>query len=269
MIKQMVSVVKRVADKGKIKIGQIIYDINGEYANANQQDQGSLADIYTHDTVRYRMMETPGFEELRTNFYEQLNEGFGIIQRELESANRVTTDYVRAFVNLSLDQPDAQERGEFTRWQRNVAAYKTLLYVAGFEAPLNQRVRFSVNQNVQGLVSAQGQNALADPNQGLTLEQAKHWFIAAREANLNSPLPSSTPGNNWVDDTLQNLLDMITQKRGASNYISGYRILVDAIRYHSPRRTQDVAKEIYDHLSDGKIVILDLSVGDAREFEKV
>lgn len=269
MIKQMVSVVKRVADRGGVKIGQIIYDINGEYANANQQDQGALADIYTIDTVRYRMMETPGFEELRTNFYEQLNEGFGIIQRELESANRVTTDYVRAFVNLSLDQPDEQERGEYTRWQRNVAAYKTLLYAAGFEAPANHRVRFSVNQNVQGLVVAQAQGALADPNQGMTLEQAKHWFTAARAANLDTPLPSSTRGNNWVDDTLQNLLDMITQKRGTNSFISGHRILVDAIRYHSPRRTQDVAEEIYRHLSDGKIVILDLSVGDARIREKV
>lgn len=269
MIKQMVSVVKRVADRGGVKIGQIIYDINGEYANANQQDQGALADIYTFDTVRYRMMETPGFEELRTNFYEQLNEGFGIIQRELESANRVTTDYVRAFVNLSLDQPDEQERGEYTRWQRNVAAYKTLLYAAGFEAPANHRVRFSVNQNVQGLVVAQAQGALADPNQGMTLEQAKHWFTAARAANLDTPLPSSTRGNNWVDDTLQNLLDMITQKRGTNSFISGHRILVDAIRYHSPRRTQDVAEEIYRHLSDGKIVILDLSVGDARIREKV
>jgi hypothetical protein len=269
MIKQMVSVVKRVADSGGVKIGQIIYDINGEYANANQQDQGALADIYTNDTVRYRMMETPGFEELRTNFYEQLNEGFGIIQRELESANRVTTDYVRAFVNLSLDQPDEQERGDYIRWQRNVAAYKTLLYVAGFEAPSNHSVKFCVNQTVQGLVAAQAQGRLADPNQGMTLEQAKHWFTAARTANLDSPLPSSTRGNNWVDDTLQNLLDMITQKRGTNSFISGHRILVDAIRYHSPRRTQDVAEEIYRHLSDGKIVILDLSVGDARIREKV
>jgi DNA helicase HerA-like ATPase len=62
---------------------------------------------------------------------------------------------------------------------------------------------------------------------------------------------------------------MITQKRGTNSFISGHRILVDAIRYHSPRRTQDVAEEIYRHLSDGKIVILDLSVGDARIREKV
>lgn len=269
MIKQMVSVVKRVADTGGVRIGQIIYDINGEYANANQQDQGALADIYTEDTIRYRMMETPGFEELRTNFYEQLNEGFGIIQRELESANRVTTDYVRAFVNLSLDKPDEQERGEYYRWQRNVAAYKTLLFVAGFDAPANHRVKFKVNQEVQQQVVQAAGNPLADPNLGMTLEQAKQWFIAARAANQDSPLPSSTRGNNWVDDTLSNLLDMITQRRGVNSYISGYRILVDSIRYHSPRRTEDVAQEIYDHLENGKIVILDLSVGDARIREKV
>ena len=83
MIKQMVSVVKRVADESKAKIGQVIYDINGEYANANQQDQGALADIYPDSTVRYRMLETPGFMELRTNFYDQLTEGFEIIRREL------------------------------------------------------------------------------------------------------------------------------------------------------------------------------------------
>ena len=272
MIKQLVSVVKRVADTSDVKIGQIIYDINGEYANANQQDQGALADIYTHDTVRYRMMETEGFEELRTNFYEQLNEGFGIIQRELEAANRVNTDYVRAFVNLSLDQPDPREpreRGDYYRWQRNVAAYKVLLYVAGFEPPDNHRVKFRVSQTVHQLVNEHSNLNLRDPNQSMSLEEAKHWFVSAREVNLENPLPSSTPGNNWVNDTLQNLMDMITQKRGANSFSSGHRILVDAIKYHSPRRTQDVAEEIYGHLLDGKIVILDLSVGDARIRERI
>ncbi len=87
MIKQMVSVVKGVADESRAKIGQIIYDINGEYANANQQDQGALADIYPTSTVRYRMLETPGFEELRTNFYDQLMKDSGLSS---ESWNRLT-----------------------------------------------------------------------------------------------------------------------------------------------------------------------------------
>jgi hypothetical protein len=269
MIKQMVAVVKKVADESNAMIGQIIYDINGEYANANQQDKGALADIYPTSTIRYRMLETTGFEELRTNFYEQLNEGFGIIQRELEAANRVTTDYVRAFVNLSLDQPDQREVSDYKRWQVRVSAYKTLLYVAGFTPPGGHCVKFNANGNVQSLVNGKATQALPDPSQGLTLDQSRSWFLAAREANLDSPLPSSTSGKPWVDDTLQTLMDMIAQKRGASGFISGHRILADSVKYHSPRRTTEVADEIYGHLKDGKIVILDLSVGDARIRDKV
>ncbi len=263
MIKQMVSVVKRVADEGNAKIGQIIYDINGEYANPNEQDEGAISTIYPEDTVRYRMIETPGFKELRTNFYEQLNEGFSIIQRELESAGRLTSDYVRAFFNLTLDQPDEGEWGEYNRWRIKVAAYKTLLYVAGFEPPAGHRVSFKANQTVRERVNEKAGANLPNPEQGMTLEQAKQWFIAARLANEETLLESSSSGRRWVDDTLQILLNMIAQRSGSS-YISGHRILVDAIRYHSPCRTQDVAEEIYQYLADGKIVILDLSVGDAR-----
>ncbi len=269
MIKQMVSVVKCVADESEAKIGQIIYDINGEYANPNQQDQGAIADIYPVDTVRYRMIETPGFEELRTNFYEQINEGFGIIQRELEAANRVTVDYVRAFVNISFDEPDKQERGEWERWRVRVAAYKTLLYVAQFPPLPNHRVYFSANAQIQKRVNERVEGQLPNPRNGLTLEQSRRWFLAAREENLENFLTSSSSGKPWVDDTLQALLDMIAQKRGASSYISGHRILADAVKYHSPRRTTDVAEEIYEHLLNGKIVILDLSVGDARIREKL
>jgi hypothetical protein len=271
MIKQMVSVVKRVADESKAKIGQIIYDINGEYANANQQDKGALADIYPANTVRYRMLETPGFLELRTNFYEQLVDGFEIIRRELETSGRATSDYIRAFLNLTLDRPEEQDVSEFKRWQIRVAAYKTLLFVAGFIPPVGHQVRFSANATVQTRVLNRAQEQLPDPSQGLTLEQARRWFLAAREENLdqNNPLPSSTKGKAWVDDTLQTLLDMIAQKRGATGFISGHRILADAVKYHSPRRTAEVADEIYKHLKEGKIVILDLSVGDARIRDKV
>lgn len=267
MIKQLVSVVKRVADESGAKIGQIIYDINGEYANANQQDKGALADIYPADTVRYRMLPAKGFRELRTNFYEQLNEGFGIIQRELEEANRVTTDYVRAFVNLSLDEPDKREAGEHRRWEVRVAAYRTLLYVAGFSPPPNYKVRFTANEKIRDKINNIAKEILPDPKYGLSLEQAKKWFLALREANEDEKLKSSS-GKDWVDDSLQTLLNMIAQRQGKS-YISGHRILADAIKYHSPNRTTEVAEEIYKELKEGKIVILDLSVGDARIREKM
>jgi len=270
MVKQMVSVVKRVADEGSTRIGQIIYDINGEYANANRQDQGAIADIYPGETIRYRMLDTPDFKELRTNFYEQLDEGFGIIQRELEDAGRDTTDYVRSFVNMSLEEPDPREHSEHTRWQVRVAAYKVLLFKAGFEPPRNHPIRFSANKGVRDAVQNQATESLKDPKDGLTLQEAEAWFIAARAANDQTPLPSSGSGQPWVNDPLRNLLDMIAQKgRGSNSFISGYRILADAVKYHSPRRSGDVAEEIYQFLSDGNIIILDLSVGDPTIRDKI
>jgi hypothetical protein len=52
-VKQLVSVVMRTSLGSGLKIGQIIYDLNGEYANANQQDQGSIAEVFPADTIRY------------------------------------------------------------------------------------------------------------------------------------------------------------------------------------------------------------------------
>ena len=45
-VKQLVSVVMRTSREGGLKIGQIIYDLNGEYANANLQDKGSIAEVF-------------------------------------------------------------------------------------------------------------------------------------------------------------------------------------------------------------------------------
>ena len=105
MIKQTVSVVKKITDKCGLKIGQIIFDINGEYANANKQDDGSIADLYESECVRYRMVNTPGFNPLLNNFYEQIEEGYSVICEFLKEGGSKAAD-VQQFMNLSFDKPD-------------------------------------------------------------------------------------------------------------------------------------------------------------------
>ena len=265
MIKQLVSVVKRTADQTRLKIGQIIYDLNGEYANANRQDAGALADVYPSETERYRMLPAEGFHLIQNNFYLQIPEGFMVIQQVMEDRTTPSAD-LRAFLNVSFEEPDSGERSAHNRWQIKRAIYQTILYRAGFQPPSALAVSFPVNDTVRGLVDPGNTFPAADRGKlRLSLDQAVNWFIQARTVNQQSPLPSSTPGNAWIDEDGSALLNMLAGKNSNDAYITGYKHLTPLKDFHSPDRTQDVSEEIYQHLLAGKIVILDLSVGDPNQ----
>lgn len=270
MVKQTVSVVKGIADESNTPIGQIIYDINGEYANANQQDKGAIADVYPNETKRYRMLRTDGFEELQNNFYLQLGEGHKIIRDFLEEKRLTTQQDVETFVNASFDEPEEGEVRDFNRWQVRVAAYQALLHIAGFEAPPDHQVKFKANKNVRDAVDGVANASFPNPQYGLTLDQAVQWFLAAREANggADNNLQSSS-GKAWLDNDTRAILNLIAKKNDGGSYIRGYNNLVDAIPYHSPRRSEEVGDEIYKHLVNGKIVIIDLSVGNPQLRDRI
>lgn len=268
MVKQTVSVVKQVATRGGVKIGQIVYDINGEYANANQQDQGAIADVYPDDTVRYRMLRTAGFEELQNNFYLQVNEGFSTIRQVIQENKQGSQADVQVFLDTSFDEPDAQDRSAHRRWKVRVAAYKAMLHKADLPAPASHKVYFEANRDVREAVDRAVKRDLDDPSLGLGLDEAVEWFFAARIANKASTL-LSTSGKNWLDNDTVAILNMMTNKNANDAYINGYKVLTSARKFHSPRRAQEVGDEIYEHLKNGKVVILDLSVGDPALREKI
>lgn len=261
MIKRLVSEVKRVSDDNDTDIGQIIYDVNGEYANVNEQDEGSLADIYPDDdVVRYSTRpRSEDVEDLRTNFYEQLNEGHSIIARELEKEGKLDSDYKKDFASLSFDEPPQQNYSKHTRWERRVAAYRAILFRAGFDAPENYTVSFPGSQDIEDRVAEHLSNQTPeDPSNGLTLQQAADWFTALKIADNEHEFETSS-GNPWVDGELDILLQMLTGPH-VGGYQTGYRMLTGIDSYHSSRRTGNVPREIYSYLEDGRIVILDLSL---------
>ncbi|MGD8753102.1 MAG: DUF87 domain-containing protein [Anaerolineales bacterium] len=276
MIKQMVSVVKRVSDESGAKIGQIIYDVNGEYANPNLQDMGAIADIYK-STVRYRMLETTGFEELQNNFYIQLNEGFAVIRRIVEENRNHKQNDVAVFLNTSFDEPEEEYSSDRKRWEVRTAIYQTMLFMAGFPPPKDFTIKFDANKNVikavldettDDISEERNQRQLPHPRYGMSLSDAKKWFLALRDSNKKSTLRSSS-GKDWLDDDSKAMLNMMKQRNDNETFIKGYKVLIDARPYHSQRRNQEVTDEVYKHLLDGKIVILDLSVGDARIRENI
>jgi hypothetical protein len=271
-IKHLVSAVKRVADTTKVPIGQLLFDLRGEYASANVQDRddqdeaASLADAFSGDVIRYRARPTPGFEVILNNFYRQTAEGLAVIKEVIRDEANASAVDVQTFLNMSLEEPDATDRALHSRWEVKRALYAALLSKAGFPSIAAERVQFRANANVRAAVdplylTATG-NAAPDPATGLTLVQAQAWFEAARAANRATPLTSSS-GGPWFDAEGVAMLNMLVQRNSNDAFIRGVRVLDGAREYHAPSRTQAVEPEIYAHLAAGRIVIVDLSVGPA------
>lgn len=269
MIKQLVSVVHRTADETGMKIGQIIYDLNGEYANANQQDAGSsLADVYPSSTERYRLLQAPGFHLIQNNFYRQVIEGFSIIQQILGDRSTPSAD-LKAFLNVSFEEPETGNISEHNRWEVKKAIYQAVLAKAGFSEPASFQVSFQVNSEIHDKVNADNIfPAKSGRHLHLTVNQAIEWFLKARTINRVTSLLSSS-GGNWFDEDANVLLNMLAGKNNNDSYITGYKHLTPLKVYHSASRTQDVSEEIFQHLLNGKIIILDLSVGEPEHRERL
>ena len=282
MVKQTVSVVKNVSKKINLKIGQLIFDINGEYANANGQDNGAISEIFKNECVRYRMMKTPGFENLLNNFYEQIPEGFSIICEQIKNDGNASAGDIQNFMTASFDEPDRNDYGLHNRWELKSAIYRCLLYKAEYELKdkSNYYVEFVANAKIREKIEGKKEDNKEDKysvqakgSSGrirMPIAKACEWFLKAREINKVDPLKSSSSGEDWFDGDCKAMLNMLAQKNDKDSYIRGYRILINAKEFHScSRDNSEVYQEIYGHLSCGKIVILDLSVGLATMREKI
>lgn len=282
MVKQTVSVVKNVSKKVNLKIGQLIFDINGEYANANGQDNGAISEIFKEECVRYRMMKTPGFENLLNNFYEQIPEGFSIICEQIKNDGNASAGDIQNFMTASFDEPDKNDYGLHNRWELKSAIYRCLLYKAEYELKNknNYYVQFVVNAKIREKIEGKKDDNKEDKYSiqpigtsgkiRMPIAKACEWFLKAREINKNEPFKSSSSGEDWFDGDCKAMLNMLAQKNDKDSYIRGYRILINAKDFHScSRDNAEVYQEIYRHLSCGRIVILDLSVGLATMREKI
>lgn len=276
-VKTTVSAVAMAALKSNIAVGQLIFDVNGEYANANHQDDGSsIAEVFGDMVVRYRAMTTPGFQDLRTNFYQEPAQGINLIQ-SLFRANPppFSGQDLDAFLGTSLEEPDPQSKGDHTRWERHVAVFQCILHRAGYPSPSGFTVTVPASDAFfEKIKKALGVADTDKPTSGkISLGAACDWFELIRKANLtlkdqqaasNKPtigLESSTKGKPWVDPTLEALLNMLVRENTRGQPFGGYRAIQNYTPYHSAHRSADVVNEVINHLTAGRIVILDLSVG--------
>lgn len=258
------------ATKADNSVGQIIFDINGEYANDNPQDGNkSIRSAYEQRCQVYALVTRSGTpsKALRLNFYEQPDSCIEILASMLAQDNK-TSNYVRSFASVklpSIESIASLQEGEKTRPIRKIQMYWAILKKAGFPAD-EQRLR------AKGLVSRNTKHF--DPHFNQALRTAAYQAIKQstpplepqslddlvaeldvmaqfrRDDPNNAALMSNSKPMFDADDTA--LLDFLNPSTG-----SGPTILRAYIAYHAANAGDFIA-EILELLDKGKTVILDL-----------
>ncbi len=248
-------------------VGQLIFDVNGEYANDNPQDGNkSIRSAYQNRCQVYALTKRPATpsEPLRLNFYEQPDSCIEILASLLQQDNK-TSNYIRSFASVKLPSIESiadLAEGEKIRPIRKIQMYWAILKKAGFPADESRlRAKGLVSRNTKHFDTHFDSNARntvyqavkggAPPPAPNDLDQLQNeletFAVYVRDSQLNS-----SSGKAMFDADDMALLGFLAPPSG-----SGPTILRAYVNYHSPT-AGDFVVTILKLLDEGKTVILDL-----------
>lgn len=249
---------------GERPIGQLIFDPQGEYANANTQDGTAIAAIGERHVRIFKFGadgSQPHVKPLNINFFSENQIGAvqSLISEELSTES---SGYVKDFAGTSFeDVPD--DRSATTHAQRARMVLYGALMKAGFAVPATFRVHINMSGDFQKKIAAElGRNPFARAGNApnfvsvghADLEDVITTIVAMREGGDKEAV-SFTKDVRWAS------VEPIFTTLSGSRSVRGWRNLNPLRPFHSPHTQQDPALEIYDDLLAGKIVIVDLHVG--------
>ncbi len=277
---------------GGTRVGQLIFDPNGEYANDNPQDQGCIRNLkykspeFDDDVHTYGSFPHPydeGRHITKFNFYGESEptsppskEDLDRVLRTLYQGKQIINDalaeetagYIKAFCNADLTtEVHISEHSEYTRFRRRLFIYRSILAETGF------RYKDDGTAKVSGLFSEELRQLMGnseDMKQYVDVLESGEmpWEVAGNFTkalagwvkekpfkDFDSNYASSHDGRNWSDVHLLGLLRFYDDTR-ARSIIQSTRV------WHDLSSTADYADQIVTQVREGKLVIVDQLLGD-------
>ncbi len=243
-------------------VGQLVFDINGEYANDNpQDDSSSLKSGYPERCEVYALTKKQSTDSkpLRLNFYENPESSHKIIATLLKEAGKDTSIYISSF--LSVDIPSIESIKELPpdeekRAKRKILMYWAILHQAGYPANIGKLkglmgVDPQFNQGVR--CSIYGVGSISQCPTVNSLDALAEEFERCAKADRDTKL-KSTSGKDLFDADDRAILGFL---RPVSLTSAGPKIIQAFRKYHDPN-AGDFVEEIIKLLDNGKTVIIDL-----------
>ncbi len=273
-----------------LRIGQLVFDPNGEYANENSQDANqqqnpsAIKNVWRvqggdpADVVTYGILPHPNDPNRRLMLLNFLDEDSLQIGKEILDTALAEdhTKFIQNFRQVRFVPPDAQDRSATTRYQRVVLVYRALLAQAGFtptpslqpitkglfNTQLLEAMEKSQSPDAQryGMAATILRSGNCSWNQLATvctilidfIEDNKSGYGSFEDAYMKR---TGGSGDAWADETLKKVLVMF-------KYPNGVKQLGKVVSQHSQSITSDYAQDIYEDLVAGRLVIIDQSSGD-------
>lgn len=279
-VKVIATTTYQYARENEMKIGQLIFDPAGEYANVNEQDKTALAEIGPEHVVRYKLGATQkeldadaGLRSLAINFYDE--DAIGVVW-SLVGAFAVrlnNAQFVQAFAAADVEGvPNPQTRDDWRQVKRarraRMMLYATFMRV-GLQPPANWGMWCPLKQSLrQALAAAGGRRGedlsflgnVPSNQRGDSVKLTAPQLLVVCEALAHHHFDGNAHQDihDWMDvPDVEHVADMLLARKGG-----GFKVLLPLREgYHSPSSGQDYAPTIHDDLVDGKIVIVDLSRG--------
>jgi len=262
-----VKIILQMIMDSDVDIGQVVFDLNGEYANRNEQDDTSIYELYEDRCVRYSLRDNaePDVRVLKANFYEDLRLGHRIIRGLYEREHGKPANYEQAFIEWEMPDDETlkrlkqEDRGEWTRASRAVSIYKAVLQKAGFPAPGSMQVDLHLKKDVRALAG--------DVPETVPLKDAAAIYTDVWSQYKPDQEPFKGGREEYFDTVAKSLLSILAQgPAGSRGQYSGFVKLIPFRAFHSVD-AGNLVEDIVGVVNDSKTVIIDLSNAPEEVYE--
>jgi len=251
-------------------VGQIIFDINGEYANDNPQDDSrSLKSGYPDRCVVYALTPKPATpsKPLKLNFYEHPERSRRVLADLLESEGR-TSIYIKAFIGAeipSLEVLSSLPQNEKKRAGRRVLMYWAVLKKGGYdvdEAVLSRKLHLDPGYNASLRSTVYAGNTPPTINSlNVLVSEFERIADFIRNRLDNDPILQSSSGRPLFERDERAILEFLKPSIGAGP------AMIQRFRIYHDRNAGDFAKEIITLVDQGQTAILDLGNANPEVME--
>lgn len=255
------------ADKGPI--GQLIFDPQGEYANDNVQDGSAIAALGEDHVRIFRFGADTSkihVKPLAVNFFDinQIDTVQGLIADHLGTEG--ASGYVSDFASTDFSET-TDDRGASNHAMRGRLALYAALWKAGFRPQPGFSARVSMKDAFASrLIQELDPQALQSAGPGYVSVPAARMadVVDKIEALRNARTPDPDAVDFGKDIRWQSTAPMATGQSTSSGRVRGYRNLIPLRAFHDASVGSDVARDIYDELLAGRVVIVDLHIGSEK-----